>query len=290
VMNTNSAPVAENLEFATYKNISITENLSAKDPEGDTVTFEITREPKKGIVEVNDEGEFTYTPLENKKGKDSFSYTAKDSAGNISQPATVSIKIKTQTTDICYADLKNSDCRYDAICLAEKGVFVGEKLGNEYFFQPDAEITRGEFLSMCLNICDVEILDDINKTGFYDDSEIPQWSKPYIATALMSGIVHGYEDSDSNVVFSANSPISYKEAAVILNNTLNITDVNTDTVFNESYPSWAVQAMSNLISCDVIERTGAETKDVLTRADAAKMLVSALDVLQNRSISTSTKF
>lgn len=289
LISANSAPVAENLCYATYKNVQITGTLSAIDAEGDTVSFEIAKEAKKGTVELLENGTFIYTPDENKKGKDSFSYIAIDSEGNKSETATVSIKIKSQTTDICYADMDGEKANYAALCLAEKGIFTGEKIGNEYFFSPNTPVSRGEFLSMCLNLCGIENLEDITKTGFYDDSEIPGWSKPYIATALIAGIIQGYSDEYGNIVFSPNDAISYSEAAVILNNTLEITDVSVNMEAESDIPSWAVQAAANLTSCNVLKSGDISTvcKKEITRADAAEMLAGALSVLDNRDTTTS---
>ena len=89
-----SAPVAENLNIDTYRNTSVNGMLSAYDPEGDIVSFEITTKPVKGEIHVEPSGEFIYTPREGKKGRDYFGYKAIDSEGNCSQEATVIIKIE----------------------------------------------------------------------------------------------------------------------------------------------------------------------------------------------------
>ena len=281
----NSAPIAENQELATYKNIPLSGTLSAVDPDGDILTFFLTRLPKKGNVEISEDGSFTYTPNEDKKGKDSFSFTATDINGNVSADATVSIKIRSQTTDVCYADLTGTDYEYDALCLAENGIYVGECIGSSHFFSPTENVTRGEFLSMCMNICSVEPLKDISKTGFYDDESIPMWTKPYVATALMAGIVKGYKDDSGNVVFQPNDPITYSEAVVMLDNVLNITDVSAQMqVFADTCPVWAAQSAANLSSCNIITNIPSGT---LTRGEAAKMLSAAITVIENRNNTTS---
>lgn len=281
----NSAPIAENLELSTYRNVPVSGRLSAMDPEGDELIFLISREPRRGTVELCENGDFTYTPFSDKKGKDSFTFTAVDSCGNISAEATVSLKIKPQTTDICYADMEYSNSAYDAVCLVENGIFIGEKIGGNYFFSPDAAVTRSEFLAMCMSMCGIENISDITKTGFSDDDSIPDWSKPYVATALMAGIVRGYKDETGSVVFSANAPISYSEAVVILDNALNITDIDaSDDDYTGVCPTWAYQSAANLASCRIIaEVNAAGSSAVLTRADAAKMLSASLNVLENRS-------
>ena len=84
-----SAPVAENLELRTFRNVSVSGQLSAFDPENDVVKFEISTQPVKGHIELATDGSFVYTPNQDKKGKDYFGYRATDSEGNVSQEATV---------------------------------------------------------------------------------------------------------------------------------------------------------------------------------------------------------
>ena len=47
VLAANGAPVAENLELTTYRNVCVGGQLSAVDPEGDAMTFEITTSPAR---------------------------------------------------------------------------------------------------------------------------------------------------------------------------------------------------------------------------------------------------
>lgn len=97
----------ENLEFTTYKNVAVTAQFSAVDPEGDLLTYHILNKPARGAVTMPEDGssEFVYTPYENKTGKDSFTYVAVDAVGNSSDPATVKIKIEKPNTKVTYADM-----------------------------------------------------------------------------------------------------------------------------------------------------------------------------------------
>ena len=91
-----SAPAAENLELRTYRNVSVGGRLKAFDPDGDVVSYSITTDPVKGSIELEENGCFVYTPGENKRGRDYFGYKAMDSEGNLSQEATVIIRIEKQ--------------------------------------------------------------------------------------------------------------------------------------------------------------------------------------------------
>ena len=275
----NGAPVAENLNLTTYRNVCVGGQLSAVDPEGDAVSFEITTQPGKGTVELAEDGRFVYTPDANRKGRDYFGYRAVDETGARSQEATVIISIEKQKTKTTYSDMTGHPSAYSATALAENGIFTGENIGGEWVFSPEQPVTRGEFLSMCMTLSGEKLLSAVAATGFADDEEIEAWLKPYVATALMDGIVSGYSVS-GGAVFSPEEPITAQEAAVMLDNVLDTTDV-ASTALTDSVPEWAAQAAGNLAACGVITE-GEAFSETLTRSAAADMLVRALEVLRAR--------
>ena len=52
----NTAPVAEDITFTTYKNVAYTGQLSAVDPEGDLLTFQLVDKPARGAVTMPEDG------------------------------------------------------------------------------------------------------------------------------------------------------------------------------------------------------------------------------------------
>ena len=185
------APEPENLQLETYRNTSVGGTLTAVDPEGEAVTFTLTTEPMKGTVELQEDGAFTYTPGENKKGKDYFGYKATDASGNVSQEATVIIRIKKQKSGVAYDDLKGRGEARDAVLLAEAGVFRGECVAGHWLFDPERAVDRDEFLAMCLAAQGSPTLQGVMTTGFGDDEAIEAWAKDYVSTARMHGAVQG---------------------------------------------------------------------------------------------------
>ena len=271
------APVAENLELTTYRNVSVGGRLAAVDPEGDALSFEITTQPGKGTVELTEDGRFVYTPETNRKGRDYFGYRAVDETGARSQEATVIIKIEKQKTSTTYADLAGHPAGYAATALAENGIFTAESVAGVSVFSPGREVTRGEFLSMCMALSGGEMLSGVASTGFADDADIGDWLKPVVATALMDGVVSGYTVS-GGAVFEPDDTVTRQEAAVMLDNVLDTTDA---AVGVSGAADWAAEAVGNLAACGVIAE-GEAYSEPLTRADAAEMLVRALDVLAAR--------
>ena len=285
----NNTPVAQHLELSTYKNTVLTAPFSATDPEGDLLSYQLVSKPARGAVTMPAEGEntFTYTPYEGKTGKDAFTYVAVDSVGNTSAPAKVTITIEKPATKVTYADMDGHAAANAAIRLAEEGIFVGECMGDSYFFQPDLPVTRSQFVAMVMDTTGLEALEDVSRTGFADDTSIPQWAKPYVASALKAGLVQGTQSADGQVVFQPQALVTRAEASVLLTRVLQVTDVAQPTfgVDLTGAPAWAVQSAANLESCGVLqaESNGTLTlSNTLTRAEAAQLLVGALNVLENR--------
>lgn len=281
----NLPPVAENYEFETYRDVCFTAQLCATDPEGDSLTFEITTSPRKGTVELNENGCFVYTPAPGKKGKDYFGYRAIDAQGNASQEATVIIRIKKQKARITYSDMSGNGNEYAALVMAEKDIFTGSYLGGTHVFEPARTVNRGEFLAMCLKMADVDVLSGVTRTGFSDDTEIPMWVKPYVSTALISGVISGYAAEGATPVFQSETPITPSEAAVILDKVLGITDVplTSAVMAEDAVPTWAMQATANLQACKIVSKTAESFgSDVLTRAEAAQMMLQASNLLKQR--------
>ncbi len=285
----NGAPIAQTQSFETCKNVAYMGRLTAADPEGDMLTFQLAEKPARGSVEITDPstGEFVYTPYENKTGKDSFTFVALDDQGNISSPAKVSLRIRKPSTKVTYADMSGVAGYNAAIRLAEEDVLVGERVGDAYYFHPDEPVSRGQFIALAMSALDAEPLAETMTTGFADDEAIPTWCKGYVSAALQQGAIRGYPDADGRVVFSPDSAVTRAEAAVILNRMLSVTDVAVTTFYADTVtaPAWAFQAAANLESAGVLTTTPAgalNLEETLTREQCAQMLVGAMDVVEAR--------
>ncbi len=272
----NCAPVAENFEFETYRGVSFGGELAAVDPDGDAVSFEITTAPKKGTIELSDNGSFVYTPAEGKRGRDYFGYRAVDAQGNRSQEATVIIKL-VKNRSVSYADMDGEASYCSAVRLAECGAFIGRQIGGEYYFEPQETLTRGEFVSMCLCVTGADVLSGVVSTGFADDGSIPDWQRAYVASAVRDGVVKGRAGA-AGAVFDAGADISRAEAGVMLNRLLRLTNAGYGS---DTAETWTAQAAANLDACGIMDGASLDSA-ALTHAEAADMLSAAMDVLKNR--------
>ena len=279
------APTAQDLEFRTYRGIPYQAQFLAYDSEGDDITFAVVDEPKKGSVEI-DGVNFTYTPEEDATGGDSFTYAATDSAGHQSAPATVTVTIEKTKSGVTYADMEGSSAAAAAQHLAEEGIFTGAKIGDSYYFQPDQTVSRSEFVAMVLETAGREVT-PVTMTGFSDDASIPTWAKAYAAAGVAEGIILGSASADG-AVFRGEDPISFNEAATVLNRMLDMGNVELDVWYadREAVPSWAAQAVGNMEALSVM-KTGSfgsgELDQAVTRADAACMLSAAKTLLEGEN-------
>ena len=280
----NTAPTVKDMIVRTYKNVAVTGRFDAADPEGDTLTFSITDMPAKGTVAISEKDPllFKYTPNKNKTGEDSFTYTATDSMGNVSQKATVTVQIENKVAKISYADMADNTAGYAATRLAEEGIFTGETVGSEYFFNPDQQVSRGDFIAMLMTAVGTDAAQEITRTGFSDDAQIPDWIKPYISSALKAGFIQGMNASDGSKVFCSAMNLTRAQAAVIMDNVLQI-ESDAEPVFADAVPAWASQAAADVDATGLIETYSDGTfraQEPITRAEAAQLIANILDAQQ----------
>ncbi len=258
---TDAAPVAEDSAMETYRNLPNEAMLKVTDPEGKPMTYTVTRTPKRGDVILREDGSFIYTPKKNKVGVDSFTYTAADPAGNVSREATVTINVLKPSDATQYSDTVGKNCRFAAEWMKNTGIFVGESFNGNGCFRPDKQVSRGDFLTMLVGALEIPLEETAQSTGFSD--ECADWLKPYLAAAMRSGLTAGWPEGD---VFGAEKSITGAEAAVMLQNALDLTAETAAA--DETVPVWAADALNALNEHGI--ELNADT--VLTRGDAALII------------------
>ena len=256
------APIAENSAMETYRNLPNEAMLKVSDPEGKPMSYTVTRTPKRGDVIIREDGSFLYTPRKNKVGTDSFSYTATDPAGNVSREATVTVTVLKPSDAQQYTDTAGKSCRFAAEWMKNTGIFVGETFNGNGCFSPGKQVSRGDFLTMLVGALDIPLEQDAQSTGFVDDCA--PWLKPYVAAAMRAGLTAGWPEGN---VFGADEPITGAEAAVMLQNALDLSAAEA-AASEEVVPAWAADALMTLASHGIELNADA----VLTRGDAAEII------------------
>jgi hypothetical protein len=267
-------PVATDSNLETYKNLPNEGTLSATDPEGQALTYTLVRAPKRGQVELRENGSFLYTPKKNKVGVDSFVFTATDPAGNVSRQATVTVQILKPSQSQQYSDTAGKEYRFEAEWLRNTGLFVGESVNGQSCFHPEKAVSRGQFLAMVVNMLDIP-LEEVAQTALPQDT--PQWLAPYLAAAMRAGLTAGIPEEEGDSL-DADAPITGAEAAVLLQNALDLT-VSSETLeekptAEQEMPTWAESSLAVMAQYGITLEANAP----ITRADAAQVLyqVSAL--------------
>lgn len=262
------APVAENSAMETYKNLSNTQKLKAADPEGQALTYTVIRQPRRGQVSIQSDGTCTYTPKKNKIGVDSFTFTVTDPAGNVSREATVTVTILKPSQSTLYTDTVGHDCRFEAEWMKNSGIFSGETLAGNLCFQPERAVTRGEFVTMLVKALELPVEDTPVSKEF---SEIPMWLRPYMAAAMRAGVFSGIPHDE---IFDTAKPITGAEAAVMLQNVLDLPQNDTAVFAGDSMmPDWAADAVAALAGSDLHVSDGE-----LTRGEAAQILYQTMSM------------
>lgn len=260
------APVAEDSAMETYKNLPNDGHLKVSDPEGKALTYTLVRAPRRGEVVLNEDGSFTYTPKKNKVGVDSFTFTATDPGGNVSREATVTVQILKPTDAKQYTDTMGQDYRFEAEWLRNTGLFVGESVNGQSCFLPEKAVSQGEFLAMLVQLLDIPT-ENVEAASVPADT--PDWLKPYLAAAQRSGLLDQLPATETGS-FAADAPITGSEAAVMLQNALDLS--GTQPVMESSaediIPVWAAPSLTVMAEHGL----SLPAQEVLTRADVAQLL------------------
>lgn len=276
-----NAPVAEDFALETYKNLPNKGQLKVTDPEGQELTYNLVRKPKRGEVTVNTDGSFEYTPKKNKVGVDSFTYTATDPAGNVSREATVTIQILKPTDAKQYTDTVGQDCRFAAEWMRNTGLFAGEKVGEQICFQPEKAVSRGEFLAMLVEALDIPAQDPAYSAV---PADTPAWLRPYLAAAIRSGLTANLPATDTGS-FNADQPITGAEVAVMLQNVLDLS-ISTQTLeavesgsapSKEDVPTWASTSLTAMADNGIV----LDAESSMNRGQTAQLLYQVCQMAED---------
>ena len=275
---------AISLDVLTYRDLDTYGTLSAYDPDGDDITFEVVSYPKNGALILADaaRGTYVYSPNGGFVGSDAFSFVARDRYGNYSASKTVNLRVNTLGTSITYADMSGTRAETAALAMTEEGIMSGTRVGGAYYFYPDQAVTRAEFLVMVMHAAGISDVPVSTDTSFFDDADIHPSMKGYVAAAYSLGYISGTSVS-GNLCFLPNESITRAEAAVIVGNIIGLCDVPVITTFadHSDIPVWASDAIYSLHSIGVLQSGNGCISPVasITRADTAMLLLGVKSYL-----------
>ena len=267
------------LNIETYKGIPTAGTVSAYDPEGDEITYEIARYASHGRVTLTDRhtGAYVYTPDSGFTGRDSFDYVVRDRYGNYSTSATVSITVTARPDSVAYADIDGEDHAAAILAISARGLMNGTRVGGETYFKPDKAISRVEFLVTALQAAGVtpEQVAAAPALTFADTESIPASMRPYVSYAVDKHYIGG-KTVDGKVYFRPEDSITRAEAAVILSNIIGYAVEDTVTAFADeaSLPAWSEEALTSLRALGILTVPDGHAHPALTmtRSDTAAWL------------------
>ncbi len=267
----NFAPESASHSLSTLENIPVYAAVSAEDPDGDMLTYEVVTWPTEGTLDFSSDGSYCYTPNVGKTGEDRFSYVAIDPYGNRSEVSEVKISTAKSTRNGVYSDMKTGQNALSAAVLAEKGAFIGEKVGSSWYFHPDLTVTRGEFLMMAMKMNDIEpALFAQNESGFADSASFSEAENEYITAAVKLGIVCGM-DTEEGRCYKPDEVITSAQASTIISRIAGLRGLSfAGAVLVSAEAEVSDEGMAMLQEVGLAVE--GERDHELTRADAAGLL------------------
>lgn len=272
--NVNFAPkTADTIETWTATDVLCAGYLRGNDPEGDALYYELVSSPENGIVTVDSDGKYIYTPYAGAYGVDSFKYRVRDEFGNYSAVSSVSVTVEKSDSTLVFADMDETPSYAAAISVVSDGIMEAREAEGEYLFDPTEKMTRLDFLVCAMEAFGAENVPTVSSTGFADDSKIPENYKGYVSSAVALGLVSGTKDGGLTY-FEPERNVTCQEAAVILNRILGImTDEDTPEVFG-NVSDWAQKDVAAL--CDAgIADPYSDFSEELDRATCAGLICGA---------------
>lgn len=284
--------VALDIDFQTEKNNPINGVLKSSVSGDETFVYAIITAPSHGTVTLTNSasGDFIYTPETDYVGSDLFTFRL-ESSDIFSNVATVSITVKSPSEPIIpfyYEDMQEHWANYSASHLAARGYVIGENIGDEYFYFPDREMTRGEFLLFILSLVEDNHSAKAADIKFADDDLYPEWLLEKAKIAYDLGIIKG-SGTEGEVYLNAYHKITRAEAFVMINNVLTSTkliiNAADDITFSDkaTIPSWSLQAIKNLSAYKIIQ--GDSNKNInplntINRGEAAELIYKVLKQIE----------
>ena len=184
-----------------------------------------------------------------------------------------------------YEDMLTHWGAYSAGMLGARGYIIGEDYGNLFYFRPDENITRFEFVLMVNAIFGVKPDDDSISKNPFSDKNAPAYMLRVGSAAHEYDIIEGNQGKDGKLYFYPNNHITRAEAITIIDYALRLDSYGVgESEFTDfhSVPDWAKESVKNLDAYGIIQ--GYEDGSLrpnahITRAQAAEMVWQALKFL-----------
>lgn len=161
--------------------------------------------------------------------------------------------------------------------LYDQGISNGVTSGKDLLFQPDKNITRGEFALMAARWLRLDLNEYSNvRLPFADAAEIPAWCLDAVKAMYTLGIMQGSGSGAATYAY-ANNSISRAEAMTMLGRIQEKGYATAELTFADasSVPAWAADYVATMVAQGVINGYANNTvapNDYIKRSEMAKIL------------------
>lgn len=233
--------------------------------------FTFSCDPAIGTIDAN--GLFTASGASGVSGYINVEYNSTKKA----------IPVQVGASSIDFADTTAHWARDYIGKLAARGVVNG--MGDNCY-QPDASLTRAQFLAMLAKTIYGLDTKQVAPAGFADVPAI-EWYYSYVNWGFTNGIVKGVDD----VTFAPNNNITREQMAIMLNNFTTSTDLvlpetNTGAAFTDSalISPWASESVGKIVSSGIMSgypEGNYNPQGNATRAEAAAVIYKMIIIRDN---------
>lgn len=269
----NSPPIALDSKLVTVEGIACKGELCINEPNGDSYTVNVISYPREGFVSVNENGSIVYYPEEGFSGNDSMIYTVTDRFGAISEKATVNIEVTKNESGIKFADMQEDMLHLYAHRMCSNNVMVYRCENGQYYFDPEATVSRVDFLVMLMNVSgqDADIV-AVADSVISDDTGLSSGLMGYISAAAEKGIIRLENGS-----FSPREAITIEDAAYMLASALELPNSRKES---ESAGATEENFSAMLAASDAGFFDSIEPQKTLNKAETAELLCRIEDYMK----------
>ncbi len=267
----NSPPLALDSSIKTVEGIACKSELCINEPDGDGYTVNVITYPRDGFVTVGDDGGIVYYPQEGFSGSDTMVYTVTDRFGAVSDKATLKIQVEENKSGLSFADMQNDMLHLYAHRMCSNDVMVYRFENGSYYFDPEASVSKLEFLVMLMNVTgqDTDIV-AVADSVISDDAGLSSGLMGYLSAAAEKGLIRLENGS-----FSPKDAITVADAAYMIAASLGLPNRKESENAGTTEENFsAMLAVSEAGFFEILE-----PEKTITKAQAAELLCKIEDYM-----------
>lgn len=171
-----------------------------------------------------------------------------------------------------FTDVSKESWAYESIAaLVEKKILSGYDDGS---FKPDNKVTRAEFVCALVNVLGI---DKPGYNGGFTDVSEGDWHAAYVAAAVSSGIINGFDDGS----FGPDELITREQLAVIISKAFSLTEAaELNFADNAEISTWAYDGVAKTCAAGIMQGRDGNCfapQATATRAEMAAILARVTD-------------